>query len=683
MAVDIIGNLVKIEFANSVMPVFIEKKNKDIVYFGEDNNWPSFALDAYRKHPVHNSIIKSKCKYIYGKGLTINQEKEKSIVSLAKGQAFLAAANRYESWNSVYEKTVKPNEIFNGFVWQIIWSLGGTKVEVFTLQLSKIRVSPCKKKYYYCDKWVNCDGKPLSRPENEESFKEYPAFNPNIRTGTQIYYYQVPEEFTDEYGDCYPIPEYSGALVNIATDIAVAVFQNTLAENGMTAQGMLSLFNGEPEEAKKKEYEKLFNNKFTGPRGAKVILNFVNKENDKGAEWTNFQTSDLDKQFELISKNNLQSIVTGHQVTNKSLVGISVEGALSDRTAIDISFEQMTNTYTEPRQQLILNEIKMIASLVGVNLSNLEVQRLSPLGVDITNPSISKYFTEDEIREKLGYKPKEGSASTVNAPAQTNESLRGLTGKEWMHIKRLIREVHNKKTSRAAAALMIRSAYGLNDEDINTLFTQEGFKIVEFNEQNKIKDIIQLFEAASIQESEGDTFIKEGYVHSQSEAMTFKGEPTRNDLNSILDILKGNPLVKPELIAKQLGIEADYVIKSIDLLVEKGLVERGQGTLTPTEKGINKDIPPVEVEVYTVYKYATRPDVPKAKSSRPFCEKLLQLSSEGKVWTREALESLTNELGEDAWAYRGGFYTNPNTGETEPYCRHIWKSITRSRVKNG
>ena len=57
------------------------------------------------------------------------------------------------------------------------------------------------------------------------------------------------------------------------------------------------------------------------------------------------------------------------------------------------------------------------------------------------------------------------------------------------------------------------------------------------------------------------------------------------------------------------------------------------------------------------------------------------MSSSGKRWTKDAIDNISNSSGEDAWTYRGGFYTNPNTQETTPYCRHCWKSITKVRKK--
>ena len=55
--------------------------------------------------------------------------------------------------------------------------------------------------------------------------------------------------------------------------------------------------------------------------------------------------------------------------------------------------------------------------------------------------------------------------------------------------------------------------------------------------------------------------------------------------------------------------------------------------------------------------------------------------TESDALTYEQIETYTNEFGEDAWNYRGGFYTNPNTGETTPWCRHIWVGETKVKRK--
>lgn len=664
MAVEIIGNLVKIEFNNSVLPIFTEKKNKEYVLFGENNNYPSFIIDIYNKHPEHSAILKMKSRYIGGNGLSVDTDYYTNVIDAVKAESFLTVANRYEDWDSLYDKTVKSLEIFNGWYWQIIWNLGGTRCEVYLLQFAKCRVSKDGKKIMYSDKWVNEDGTQVYSPE----YKEYDIFNPNDRKGTQIYFYKVTDQYYDGIGDTYPLPEYKGAMINVYTDIAISEFQNNLALHGMTAQGMLTLFRGEPNTEEKRKLDRLFNNKFTGVSGSKVILNFADDGGDKGAEWTTFQTSDLDKQFELISKTNQQKIITGHQIPNKGLVGISTEGALSDRTAIDLGYEQLHNTYIKPRQELILEEIEMIGGLCGLDLE-LKVIQLKPINIDFLSPSIQKYLTEDEVREYLGLESKSAlQPNQTNTPqGPVNENLRGLTGKEWIHIKRLIREVKTGKTSKEAAALMIRSGYGLSDQDTSVLFGEGGEQVAQFNEVKKVDDIIKMFEMAAIDDND-DEVIETSY---KFEDKTLQSK--------VLDILKGDPTASPAKLATMLGEDEEAIKTALIALIAAGLL---LSNYQPTQKGLDKKTTTPDVEVYTVYKYVTRPDVPKATTgSREFCVKLLALTASGKVWTRDALDNLSNDMGEDAWTYRGGFYTNPKTNETEPYCRHIWQAVIKTKRK--
>ena len=43
------------------------------------------------------------------------------------------------------------------------------------------------------------------------------------------------------------------------------------------------------------------------------------------------------------------------------------------------------------------------------------------------------------------------------------------------------------------------------------------------------------------------------------------------------------------------------------------------------------------------------------------------------------IDNISNEFGENAWDYRGGWY-NDGT-ETTPWCRHVWQGQTILRKK--
>lgn len=53
--------------------------------------------------------------------------------------------------------------------------------------------------------------------------------------------------------------------------------------------------------------------------------------------------------------------------------------------------------------------------------------------------------------------------------------------------------------------------------------------------------------------------------------------------------------------------------------------------------------------------------------------------SKSKSWTFESLDNMENDLGTNVWDYRGGYYTNPDTGIVDPECRHLFYAITKRR----
>jgi hypothetical protein len=58
--------------------------------------------------------------------------------------------------------------------------------------------------------------------------------------------------------------------------------------------------------------------------------------------------------------------------------------------------------------------------------------------------------------------------------------------------------------------------------------------------------------------------------------------------------------------------------------------------------------------------------------SRPFCEIIIDAN---RYYTREDINTMSNGFGSPVFEYAGGFYHNPQTGITTPYCRHNWIMI--------
>jgi len=121
-------------------------------------------------------------------------------------------------------------------------------------------------------------------------------------------------------------------------------------------------------------------------------------------------------------------------------------------------------------------------------------------------------------------------------------------------------------------------------------------------------------------------------------------------------------------IAKALNTNIEAVAKSINQLTTWELYQKGN--TTNLGESLLEDIQ-IEIAEFEVrYSYRTRTDVPAVKTeSREFCTKLLSLN---RSYSRQDIDSISTRVDRNVWTYKGGWYTNPDTQKTSPWCRHEW-----------
>lgn len=677
------GSLVRVDFDCCSVATYQKSVNNDWIEWGVDNAYPYFLLSLANRNAYHGAILTSKTEYIFGKGLTYNTE-NLSVGEQAAYEAFLSTANKFDSYDDFFRKNCSPLEVFNGMAVQISWKING-KCDVYSMNPGNFRTNKDGSKYYYCEAWVGQDGKPNPYPNKHSSYKEFDKFNPQIRTGVQILFYKVPFLSVVEFEDLYPVPNYRSVIQDIETDIEITNFHYSNLKNGMSASSIVSLFNGEPEPEERKKIAKLFKNHHTGSSNAgKFLLNFVDKGGTP-ADIKNITTSDMDKMFELLAKRLQQNIFTGHKF-DPILGGIMQEGQLGGAKEILEKFDKFMKTYVQYRQQIHLELIKMIGALNGVNLDQLEVKQVSPIMETLpSDPNILALFDQATLQEYFGKRYGiEIKEPTIEGQAMealpVNDNIKKLTGREYQRLQSLIAKYKNGKATYEEVSHFI-NGYGLGQDYIDIVLGAKQFN------SDKGSLIESLFEKYAIDDNTEDEIISEEFVHIKDRTDALENEfkairkfAASNTESQVLELLKGDPSLTAEKVAKQLGIVKEEVQVIFDSLVEKELIVLGD-VITVTPKGLERKSANVEYETYTVYQYVTRPDVPEAESSRSFCKRLLKLSNDGKRWTKDAIDNISNQMDGNAWTYRGGFYTNPDTLETTPYCRHIWKSITKTRRK--
>lgn len=686
------NNFMLIEFAEQVQPNFIAQKGKDWVLYGDKNDYIKYLIDLYNRHAEHGAIVSGKTAYISGKGLVYDKTKVEDPKEQAKLDKFLASANRFQSWSDILPMMVSDLELFNGYALQVIYGAGGKVVSVYHIEFSKVRLSKDGKSAYVCDNWY------VSNPAKEPAFKKIDLYNTEQKSGESLLYYKVHRPTAVEFGSIYPIPEYSGACSAIETDINIDVFHLSNTQNGMTAQGMLSFFNGEPTNEDKRKIKQMFESGYTGPNKAgKTIFNFVN-ENQKGAEFLNLGASDLDKQFEVLAKRLQQKIITGHRVTNPVLFGIKTEGQLGNRNELLESFEHFTKTYIDLRRPHVLDTVKMFGMLAGVMYEEIYIEPLEPIGLELplNENEIANSLTFDEKRLYIAnkYNLELTADDTDKDKRLTLANKLGVGG-----VQSLMEVVKDTSIAAERKVMILNGLFGISIKKAQMMigFTpatmQPTVQAQAMAKEDKKDLILEALLSRALPPNEDEVIdskcissseeaIEFESLHAQKFAAVVEGD-VRTTRNAILDLLAGNPETKLDLIAKQLGLDVEYVQEQIDYMIEKSVISESVTGFTPTGKGLDKleNIEPVETEIYTVYKYAKREDVSGSDllpTSRDFCKELIKAKGE---FTRQDIDDLSNEFGTNVWVYRGGFYNDGK--ETTPYCRHVWVGSTKVRKKGA
>jgi hypothetical protein len=645
-------------FAEAKQPEYKEKKGEGYMQYGQNNDYPQYLLDLFNKSAKHNAIVRGKVNYIVGNGWAGEQDMIKKV-------------NREETLNDLTKKVALDLELFGGAYIQVIWSVIGEQIaELWHCDYTKIRTNKDNTQFWYKDDWK------LTR--NQEKAEVYSAFNPANPYGVQILYVK-------EYRpgmNVYSLPGYFGALNYIESDVEVSKHVLGNAQTGFSASKLITLPNGEPSPDEKRAVSRQFDNMYTGADGKKYLLAFVNDAtrkpivDDLGA--SDLTKEDFGRVDELIQTN----IFSGHQITSPDLFGIAVPGQLGNRQQMRDSYEIFNNTYVRYKQMQIEGIFNMLGQYAGVT-EELKLQPVDPIGIDFSENVILQVAPKEWILEKLGIDPTQYGLPTATeqpmaaSPLSVNEHIKGLKGREWQNMQRIIRDFNKGKITREQASSMLKGGYALSDEEVSTWL---GAEELEFNETD-----FQVFFEFGEDRSAYEVFKSKSRFSDDSDFEMFADVSQLQ--SNILDLIVKDKRITPEVIADTLKEDVGAVKRVIDLLIEKGFiktseVKQGKGIdsnviierqLTAPIGQIVEAIKPQTTQILIRYSYEWKAGFNDGDldTSRPFCKYLVTAN---KFYSRSEIEMMSARLGYSVWDRRGGWYTKPGTNTHSPSCRHEWKS---------
>jgi len=652
--------LIELKFDQAQQPVFVEKKMKGYVEFGEYNDYPNYLLNLYKESPKHGGIIKGKESYIYGSGF------ETDNVCNTKG----------DTYNDILRKCVKDDEIFRGYYLQVIWNRLGKISDIYHIEFAKVRVNKDLTEFYVKNDWNDI----------KEKARCYPAFNVNNPVGSQIFYYKEYNPLSE----LYPLPSYFQGLNYIESDIQVSRHILGNAKQGFVGSKLINLNNGDPiNEEHKGEVERGLLKKFTGSEGKRVVIMF-NKSRDNAAEILDLGASMLTKE-DFTNVNGLiqQEIFACHQITSPQLFGIQGTSAFS-RNELRDAYEIFSNTYVNNRQQQLEAIFTKLGNLKG-DMYEFNIVPVEPLKFQFSEQIISANLTQDEIREIMGKAPlnksditADGENAITNVPIQQNEAIKNLSGRQYQNIMRIVRNYGNGKLTKQQASLMLKNGFGLGDMEIDAFLGIDDSPLTDDEVQQFSSDEDERL-AQAFSET-GDDINEFEILHEKSayQVNHFAEAKELTSLESkIVDLIQNDKRITEDVIAKVLKQPVEVIGGIVKDLTERKVIAAKEvkiGADVQIERVIAKGIKALEgTELMIRYKYAWRSIVPTNERdtaehpSRPFCVKMMELSRT-KVWSRSQIEQISERLGYSVWDRVGGWWTMPN-GMHSVQCRHEWKSL--------
>ena len=630
-----------------LLPIEEQDRMLGFTKWGKKNDYPYFLVDLYNGSAWHQGIIKNKTHYIAGGGVE---------VVTGNLQRFLENPFSDFTMDEIVEQLAFDYELFGAFAVKGTWNKEGTRVVRWEyLAIDMIRISSDERMYYLSDDWTV-----QQQSAEKTNLRTIPALDENNKTGAFVIYYKDPSKRGRREQGTYAKPPYHGGITAIQTDCDISKFHMYELQNGFKSGTMITFMDGFPETQEEAES---FKNQIKGPasnieNSGDIIITFAPSA-DQAPRVESLTGNDRDKRYGSLESSVQQNILVSHSVVSPSLFGVAPEGSFNAAESAEL-FEIFKKTYVDTRQRRIEWMLNYMIQLSG-DIGTVKLRDVNPIGkVEIapSQPVIGQPAIDAPVDVAKSALNGAQIASLIDVVAKIKEGL--LTSESALSIVLASFPTIDELQARKIVGLdsspqQMSSCKFEHEDDEIEYFTKYGESAGDF-------DVIATFPIAWDTPSD-EVFSKQDQLFATiGEISAELNDFDKNVLKLIGDGEDSNA------IAKALDTNIEEIAKSMAKLMKWEVITKGEVTDLGKSLVREVDIPIERFEVR--YGYRTRLDVPPAKSgSRQFCERLIGIN---RLYTKDEINSISDRVDRDVWRYRGGWYTNPDTQASTPWCRHEW-----------
>ena len=633
-----------------VKPIEQKDKQRGFMKWGIKNDYPFFLIELLYGSAWHQGILKNKTYYISGGGLEV-----------VSGDATKFLANVFSDFdmNEIVQRLTFDFELFGGMCIKGTWNREGSAVAKWEyIPVDMGRLSEDERTLFLSDDWSA-----MRQTPEDTNYRALPVLNEANRDGSFFIYYKEPAKQARDEKGIYPKPPYMGGITAIQTDVDISKFHMYEIQNGFKAGTLINLASGEPETA---EEERRIKEQIKGRTqsvedAGEIIITFSNGTQDAPSVLS-LTGNDLDERYAMTEKSVQQNILVAHSVVAPSLFGIAPTGSFNAAETADL-FEIYKMTYVNSRQKQIEWLINYMAKLSGT-IAQLKLVDVSPIA-GIEAAAVAEVAPTGEI-----------SANDT----QVDVAKSALNGAQIASLVEVVANIKGGILTPDAALQIIMASFptideaqarkivGLPSQMLSACSKDHSFSIDElqiFSEYGADASEYRIIKSTPIEwdTPSAEVFSNESMIFATvGELVVQLADLDKNILTLLKDGQDG------PAIAEATGKTIGEVAQVIDKLVTLEIYKTGEVTSLGENVLENIEAPISQYEVR--YSYLTRVDVPPVKTtSRPFCERLMDLN---RLYSRQEIEQISLRVDRDVWRYRGGWYTNPDTGVSTPFCRHIW-----------
>jgi len=426
-------------------------------------------------------------------------------------------------------------------------------------------------------------------------------------------------------------------------------------QNGFKAGTLINLASGEPEtsEEERKIKEQIKGRTQSVEDAGEIIITFSNGA-DEAPTVMPLNGNNLHERYAMTEKSVQQNILVAHSVVAPSLFGIAPNGSFNAAETDDL-FEIYKNTYVNSRQKQIEWLMNYMVQLSGA-IGKLKLVDVRPIvaATPVTAAPVDTALSTD-ANQSL-------SKSQISALMDIVERVKSdsLSSDSALHIVMASFPTIDEAQARKIVGLPTTTLSSCDHKhefsaDEITIFSEYG---VDSSEYKVLKTNIIEWDTPSdeVFSKEQMMFATIGEVKANISALE----------KSILSMLIAGE--DASSIATATGASVEEIAKSTERLIDFELLVEGE--VSDLGKQLLDEAPAPIDQFMVVYTYKERPGVPRVLTkSRDFCLRLLSLN---RLYTRDEINNISSRVDRNVWNYRGGWYTNPQTQVSTPYCRHIW-----------